>query len=39
MLSKSIEEYGVKKMIAVVAIKRMGEFLGPELVKGKGITC
>jgi len=26
-------------MIAVVAIKRMGEFLGKEIIKGKGITC
>ena len=38
-LSREIEEYGNKKMIAVVAVRRMAEFLGPDLIKGKGITC
>jgi len=26
-------------MIAVVAIKRMAEFLGKEMIKGSGISC
>ena len=38
-LSKEIEEYGSKKMIAVVGVKRMAEFLGKDLLSGKGITC
>ena len=39
MLSRSLDDYGEKKMIAVVAINRMAEFLGKDLIKGKGITC
>ena len=39
MLSRRVEDYENKKVLALVGINRMGEFLGKEMVKGKGITC
>jgi len=39
MLSKTLEEYDSQKGVALTAAKRMGEFLGNDLVSGKGLNC
>lgn len=38
MLSKEISEYGEQKGVGLTAAKRMAEFLGPEIIKGKGLN-
>lgn len=38
VLSRSIDEYGTQKATAITCAKRLAEFLGPEIIKGKG-TC
>ena len=39
VLSKNIKEYDGRKGVAITAAKRMSEFLGPDLLEGKGIKC
>lgn len=39
VLSKSIDEYGVQKGIALTAAKRLSQFLGEDLLKGTGLNC
>jgi len=39
VLSKSLVEYDVKKGVALTAAKRLSEFLGDEIVQGKGLNC
>lgn len=40
MLSKDIKEYGESKGVAINSARRLAEFLGPEVIKGKtGLNC
>lgn len=39
VLSRNVEDYGVQKGIALTAAKRLAEFLGSELLNGKGLNC
>lgn len=39
VLSKSLAEYDNQKGVAITAAKRMSEFLGEEIVQGKGLNC
>lgn len=39
MLSKELKEYGEQKGVGITSAKRLGEFLGDEIVKGKGLNC
>ncbi|KAG1663133.1 hypothetical protein FOA52_000655 [Chlamydomonas sp. UWO 241] len=39
MMSKSMEEYEGRKSCAVTCAKRLGQFLGDEHVKEKGLCC
>jgi DNA polymerase epsilon subunit 1 len=40
VLSKDIKDYGESKGVAINSAKRLAEFLGPEVIKGKtGLTC
>jgi DNA polymerase epsilon subunit 1 len=38
-LSRELEDYGEQKSTSISAAKRLGEFLGEEMVKGKGLAC
>ncbi|KAF9208588.1 DNA polymerase epsilon catalytic subunit [Haplosporangium sp. Z 27] len=38
-MSKSLEEYGSQKSTAISTAKRLGEFLGDQMVKDKGLNC
>eukprot|EP01117_Protostelium_nocturnum_P018117 TRINITY_DN7510_c0_g1_i3.p1 TRINITY_DN7510_c0_g1~~TRINITY_DN7510_c0_g1_i3.p1 ORF type:complete len:2083 (+),score=451.15 TRINITY_DN7510_c0_g1_i3:185-6433(+) len=38
-MSKKLEEYGKQKSSAITAAKRLGEFLGAEISKDKGLSC
>ncbi|GME94761.1 unnamed protein product [Ambrosiozyma monospora] len=38
-MSKSLEEYGNQKSTSITTAKRLGEFLGEEMVKDKGLAC
>ncbi|KAF8939090.1 DNA polymerase epsilon catalytic subunit [Dissophora ornata] len=38
-MSKSLEEYGAQKSTAISTAKRLGEFLGDQMVKDKGLNC
>ena len=39
VLSKSLGEYDAQKGVAITAAKRLSEFLGEEIVQGKGLNC
>jgi DNA polymerase epsilon subunit 1 len=39
VLSKNIKEYDGRKGVAITAAKRMSEFLGADLLEGKGLNC
>jgi len=39
VLSKDLTEYGATKGVAINSARRLAEFLGPEVVKGKGGLC
>ena len=38
-LSKDVSEYGESKGVAINSAKRLAEYLGPEVVKGKNLCC
>lgn len=38
-MSKDLQEYGTQKGVAVTSAKRLSEFLGPSMIRGKGICC
>ncbi|KAI1296371.1 DNA polymerase epsilon catalytic subunit [Mortierella claussenii] len=38
-MSKSLEDYGAQKSTAISTAKRLGEFLGDQMVKDKGLNC
>ncbi|KAF9359459.1 DNA polymerase epsilon catalytic subunit [Mortierella sp. AD094] len=38
-MSKSLEEYGAQKSTSISTAKRLGEFLGDQMVKDKGLNC
>ncbi|ODV97381.1 hypothetical protein PACTADRAFT_49103 [Pachysolen tannophilus NRRL Y-2460] len=38
-MSKKLEEYGSQKSTSITTAKRLGEFLGEEMVKDKGLAC
>ena len=38
-MSKSLEEYGAQKSTPITTAKRLGEFLGDQMVKDKGLNC
>lgn len=38
-MSKSLSEYGETKSNAITTAKRLGEFLGPQMVANKGLAC
>lgn len=39
VMSKSLEEYGDRKSTSTTTAKRLGQFLGMDLVKDKGLVC
>jgi DNA polymerase epsilon subunit 1 len=39
VLSRALNDYGSQKSTAIVAARRLGELLGEELVKDKGLNC
>jgi len=39
VLSKDVKEYGESKGVAINSAKRLSEFLGPDVIKGKGGLC
>ena len=38
-MSKALAEYGDSKSNAITTAKRLGEFLGPQMVANKGLSC
>lgn len=38
-MSKSLAEYGTQKSTSITTAKRLGEFLGEEMVKDAGLAC
>ncbi|KAG9322756.1 hypothetical protein KVV02_007016 [Mortierella alpina] len=38
-MSKSLEEYGAQKSTSISTARRLGEFLGDQMVKDKGLNC
>ncbi|SJM88070.1 probable DNA polymerase epsilon catalytic subunit A [Zygosaccharomyces bailii] len=38
-MSKTLKEYGGQKSTSITTAKRLGEFLGEEMVKDKGLQC
>lgn len=38
-MSKTLAEYGKQKSTSITTAKRLGEFLGAEMVKDKGLAC
>lgn len=38
-LSRELDDYGEQKSTSISAAKRLAEFLGAEMVKGKGLAC
>lgn len=38
-MSKSLQEYGTQKSTSITTAKRLGEFLGEEMVKDAGLAC
>ncbi|KAG0052419.1 DNA polymerase epsilon catalytic subunit [Gryganskiella cystojenkinii] len=38
-MSKSLEEYGAQKSTPITTARRLGEFLGDQMVKDKGLNC
>jgi len=39
VMSKSLEEYGDRKSTSTTTARRLGQFLGTDLVKDKGLVC
>ena len=38
-MSRSLEDYGDAKSCALTTAKRLGQFLGDEMIKDKGLNC
>lgn len=38
-MSKSVEEYGDQKSTSITTARRLGEFLGEEMIKDAGLAC
>ena len=38
-LSRELSDYGEQKSTSISAAKRLAEFLGDEMIKGKGLAC
>ncbi|KAK3690262.1 DNA polymerase epsilon [Podospora appendiculata] len=38
-MSKTLEEYGTQKSTSITTAKRLADFLGPQMVKDKGLNC
>ncbi|VEU20318.1 DEKNAAC101151 [Brettanomyces naardenensis] len=38
-MSKALEDYGNQKSTSITTARRLGEFLGEEMVKDKGLAC
>ncbi|ANZ74792.1 BA75_01783T0 [Komagataella pastoris] len=38
-MSKTLAEYGTQKSTSITTARRLGEFLGEEMVKDKGLAC
>lgn len=38
-LSRELSDYGEQKSTSISAAKRLAEFLGEEMIKGKGLSC
>jgi DNA polymerase epsilon subunit 1 len=38
-MSKTLAEYGTQKSTSITTARRLGEFLGLEMIQEKGITC
>ncbi|BFZ59058.1 DNA polymerase epsilon catalytic subunit [Saitoella coloradoensis] len=38
-MSKTLEEYGKQKSTSITTARRLGEFLGEQMVKDKGLAC
>ncbi|KYQ91238.1 putative DNA polymerase epsilon subunit A [Tieghemostelium lacteum] len=38
-MSRKLEEYGSQKSSAISTAKKLGEFLGPDMIKEKGLNC
>jgi DNA polymerase epsilon subunit 1 len=38
-MSKTMEEYGDRKSMAITTAKRMAQFLGDDMIKDKGLAC
>ncbi|KAG0248938.1 DNA polymerase epsilon catalytic subunit [Mortierella polycephala] len=38
-MSKALEEYGAQKSTSISTARRLGEFLGDQMVKDKGLNC
>jgi DNA polymerase epsilon subunit 1 len=38
-MSKTLEEYGSQKSTSITTAKRLADFLGPQMVKDKGLNC
>ena len=38
-LSRDLEDYGTSKGLAITSARRLADFLGPDVIKGKGICC
>eukprot|EP01132_Coremiostelium_polycephalum_P007732 gene7732-9508_t len=38
-MSRKLEEYGNQKSSAISTAKKIGEFLGQDMIKDKGVTC
>ena len=38
-MSKTMEEYGDRKSTSITVAKRLGQFLGAEMIKDKGLNC
>ncbi|KAF9999127.1 DNA polymerase epsilon catalytic subunit, partial [Modicella reniformis] len=38
-MSRSLEDYGAQKSTSITTARRLGEFLGDQMVKDKGLNC
>ncbi|EGX96367.1 DNA polymerase epsilon [Cordyceps militaris CM01] len=38
-MSKTLEEYGSQKSTSITTAKRLADFLGPQMVKDRGLNC
>lgn len=38
-MSQALEDYGTQRSTAITTAKRLAEFLGPQMVRDKGLAC